>query len=131
MKQTDDETRLHVPGWHRAMLVGEEDARRTSGAREAPTNLRRPFRGSDWFAISPARTSGNGDHARDLRAGVNWGRPPSRVSHGVEGCDNSHPQHEFPTEVISPTPEGSAERVLHALELAPPPVAPPGPGRKA
>ncbi len=77
------------------------------------------------YGINPARAYACGDEAKDYRAAVGTGMHPFMVSYGFEDFERLHSRHDIPAEVILPTPDALAERVIHALGLTHSPLQPP------
>ena len=73
----------------------------------------------EFFAINPALSYACGDEYSDYLAAIGAGMNPFIVAYGFEDGVRLTTQLGVPSEIISPSPEAFAERLLHTLNLMP------------
>jgi phosphoglycolate phosphatase len=73
----------------------------------------------ECLAINPARTYACGDEHGDYLAAIGAGVYPFVVAYGFEDHDRLVKTFDVPCEVISTTPAGFIENLMHTLDLTP------------
>lgn len=97
--------------------------------KKAKTDCFRKVR--ERYEINPARAYACGDERTDYEAASESGMHPFMVSYGFEDYDRLVKKLGIPPEVISRSPSELVWRVLHALDVTPPPPFVPQDGGEA